>query len=156
MALRVRAGAARRTESDQPMDAVTQAQQELISEFRLFDNWLDRYQYIIDLGKRLPPFPDDCRNEAHRLHGCQSQVWLVANRQQGRLEFQAISDSAIVSGLIALLMRVYNGRTPHEILATNPDFIDEIGLDEHLSPTRSNGLHAMIDAIREHARACAV
>jgi cysteine desulfuration protein SufE len=136
------------------MSDIVQAQQELVEEFQLFDNWLDRYQYIIDLGKKLPEFPEELKIEAHRLHGCQSQVWLLATSREGRLEFRAISDSAIVSGLIAILMRVYSGRTPGDIVQTSPSFIAAIGLDEHLSPTRSNGLHAMIDAIKGSAAQC--
>jgi cysteine desulfuration protein SufE len=134
---------------------IIEAQAELIDEFRLFDNWLDRYEYLIDLGRKLPEFPAESKIEAYRLHGCQSQVWLTAEETDGLLTFQAISDSAIVSGLIAVLMRIYNHRSPAEIIATQPDFIDAIGLHEHLSPTRSNGLHAMIDAIMGHATRCA-
>jgi cysteine desulfuration protein SufE len=134
---------------------ISQSQEELIEEFQLFDNWLDRYQYLIDLGRKLPDFPAEWQTAENLLHGCQSQVWLNAQEQGGQLQFQAVSDSAIVSGLIALLLRVYSGRTPQEILVTQPDFIDAIGLHEHLSPTRSNGLHAMIDAIRGHAIRCA-
>jgi cysteine desulfuration protein SufE len=130
---------------------IGQAQADLIEEFELFDSWLDRYQYLIDLGRKLPEFPADWQIEEYKLHGCQSQVWLKAVEADGKLTFRAISDSAIVSGLIAVLMRVYSGRTASDILATPPDFIDAIGLHEHLSPTRSNGLHAMIDAIRRHA-----
>ena len=137
------------------MSTIEQTQLELVEEFQLFDNWMDRYQYIIDLGKKLPPFPPEWQTENYRLHGCQSQVWLKADRSTDRLDFHAISDSAIVSGLIAILMRVYSGRSPMEIVATPPDFIDAIGLHEHLSPTRSNGLHAMIDAIKGHAAQCA-
>ncbi len=137
------------------MSTIEQTQTELVDEFQLFDNWMDRYQYIIDLGKRLPPFPPEWQTEDFRLHGCQSQVWLKADWSTDRLDFHAISDSAIVSGLIAILMRVYSGRSPAEIVATPPDFIDAIGLHEHLSPTRSNGLHAMIDAIKGHAAQCA-
>lgn len=137
------------------MNDIETAQEELIDEFSLFDNWLDKYQYLIDLGRKLPEFPAAYRDEEHRLHGCQSQVWLKATERPDRLEFQAISDSAIVSGLIAVLMRVYSGRRPEEILATEPAFIHAIGLDEHLSPTRSNGLQAMLDAIRGHAARCA-
>jgi len=142
------------------MTSIEQAQAELIDEFQLFDNWLDKYQYLIDLGRKLPDFPEQYKIEEFRLHGCQSQVWLraIETSQPGSptvLEFEAISDSAIVSGLIAVLMRVYSGRTPQEIIDTAPDFIGAIGLDEHLSPTRSNGLHAMIDAIRGHAVRCA-
>lgn len=130
-------------------------QAELIDEFELFDNWLDRYQYLIDLGRKLPEFPAEWKTDAYLLHGCQSRVWIRAQPENGRLNFRAISDSAIVSGLIALLMRIYSGRTPQEILATPPDFIDAIGLHEHLSPTRSNGLHSMIEAIKGHAAQCA-
>ncbi|MGI9308172.1 MAG: SufE family protein [Gammaproteobacteria bacterium] len=136
------------------MSEIIHAQEELIEEFQLFDNWLDRYQYIIDLGKKLPAFPEELKIEEHRLHGCQSQVWLVASREGGLLRFRAISDSAIVSGLIAILMRVYSGRSPEDIVQTSPQFIKAIGLDEHLSPTRSNGLHAMIDAIKGSAARC--
>ncbi len=137
------------------MTDISEAQEELIEEFELFDNWLDRYQYLIDLGRKLPEFPEDQKVEANRLHGCQSQVWLTAELRDAQLKFQAISDSAIVSGLIAILMRVYSGRAPADIIATEPDFIAAIGLHEHLSPTRSNGLRAMIDAIKGHAARCA-
>jgi cysteine desulfuration protein SufE len=130
---------------------IGQVQDDLIEEFQLFDNWLDRYEYLIDLGRKLPEFPSDWKTEEYKLHGCQSQVWLKALEADGKLTFHAISDSAIVSGLIAVLIRVYSERNAEEILATPPDFIDAIGLHEHLSPTRSNGLHAMIDAIRGHA-----
>lgn len=134
--------------------SITEAQQELIGDFALFDNWVDRYQYIIDMGRQLPPFPEAEKTEAHKIQGCQSQVWLVTHVEGDRLAFQAVSDSAIVSGLIAILMRIYNGRRAQEILDTPPDFISAIGLDQHLSPTRSNGLHSMIGAIRRAAAAC--
>lgn len=137
------------------MSTIEQTQLELVEEFRFFDNWMERYQYIIDLGKKLPTFPPEWQTEDNRLRGCQSQVWLKASQSKDRLDFQAISDSAIVSGLIAILMRVYSGRAPVDIVTTTPDFIDAIGLREHLSPTRSNGLHAMIDAIKGHAAECA-
>jgi len=137
------------------MNEIQAAQDELIEDFRLFDNWMDRYQYIIDLGKELPAFPDESRTEANRIHGCQSQVWLRTECADGRLDFSAVSDSAIVSGLIAILMRVYSGKHSSEIIATSPDFIGAIGLDEHLSPTRSNGLNSMIAAIKSAAGACA-
>lgn len=144
---------------NQPLETrlpeIRAAQQELIDEFALFDNWVDRYQYIIDLGRQLPPFPEAARTEAHKIRGCQSQVWLVTRPEGGRLVFQAVSDSAIVSGLIAMLMRIYSGRQAREIRDTPPDFIGAIGLDQHLSPTRSNGLHAMLGAIRQAAAACA-
>jgi cysteine desulfuration protein SufE len=135
------------------MDEIRQAEAELVGEFQLFDNWVDRYQYIIDLGRQLPPFPDAARTEGNKIKGCQSQVWLVTRRVGDRLEFDAISDSAIVSGLIAILRRVYNGRRAADIAASRPDFIAGLGLDQHLSPTRSNGLHAMIGALRLAAAA---
>jgi cysteine desulfuration protein SufE len=135
--------------------SIADAERELVEEFALFDNWVDRYQYIIDLGRQLPPFPEGAKTEEHRIKGCQSQVWLVTKAVGDRLEFQAVSDSAIVSGLIAILMRIYSGRPGSEILATPPGFITAIGLDQHLSPTRSNGLHAMLGAIRKAAAACA-
>ena len=130
---------------------VRAAQEEIIEEFSLFDNWMDRYQYIIDLGRRLPTFPDELRSEENRIRGCQSQVWFVAEKKGDRLEFRAISDAAIVSGLIALLLRLYSGREPRDILDTPPDFVHALGLDSHLSPTRSTGLSSMLDAIRGYA-----
>jgi cysteine desulfuration protein SufE len=133
------------------MTEIEQAQQELIEEFKFFDNWVDRYQYIIDLGKKLPEFADEWRTEENRIHGCQSQVWLKTDQVGECLDFRAISDSAIVSGLIAILMRVYSGKPARDVAATPPDFIASIGLDEHLSPTRSNGLNAMIKVIKAAA-----
>lgn len=127
------------------------AQEELIADFALFDDWMDRYQYLIDLGRRLPDFPDALRTEENRIRGCQSQVWFVPQRKDGRLEFQAISDAAIVSGLIAILLRLYSGRKPQDILDTSPDFIQALDLESHLSPTRSNGLYSMLEAIRRFA-----
>lgn len=126
-------------------------QREIAEEFALFGDWSERYQYLIDLGRKLPPFPDDWRTEAHRLHGCQSMVWVVPEGDTERLHLQAASDSAIVSGLIALVLRVYNDRSADAILATEPDFIRAIGLGSHLSPTRSNGLAALLGKIREFA-----
>ncbi len=135
------------------MSDINTIQTELIEEFQMFDNWLDRYQYIIDLGKQLPELPDEYKTEDYKLHGCQSQVWLVSDIRDDKLTFQADSDSAIVSGLIALVMRVYSGQPPADILRTPPEFIKAIGLSEHLSPTRNNGLAAMIGKIREQAEA---
>jgi cysteine desulfuration protein SufE len=130
---------------------VRAAEQEIIDEFALFDDWMDRYQYLIDLGRRLPEFPDELRTEENRIRGCQSQVWFVADEQDGRLHFRAISDAAIVSGLIALLLRLYSGRKPEEIINTPPDFVTALQLESHLSPTRSNGLSSMLTAIRGFA-----
>lgn len=129
------------------------AHKELVEEFQVFDNWMDRYQYIIDLGKRLPEFPEEWKIEENRIHGCQSQVWFKLEKDYNydRLKFQATSDSAIVSGLIAILMRVYSDELLEDIASISLDFISELGLDQHLSPTRSNGLDLMIKAIRNAA-----
>ncbi len=130
---------------------VAAAQQELIEEFQFFDDWMDRYQYLIDLGRRLPEFPHEQRVDANKIRGCQSQVWFVANSNDGKLEFQAVSDAAIVSGLIAVLLRIYSGRRPRDILETPADFISALNLEAHLSPTRSTGLHSMLKAIHHFA-----
>lgn len=127
------------------------AQQVIAEEFEFFSDWTERYQYLIDLGRKLPTFEDEWRNDDNKVHGCQSQVWLVANGNAERMELRAISDSSIVSGLIALLLRVYSGRSASEILETEPRFIEAIGLAKHLSPTRSNGLAAMLAKIKQHA-----
>ena len=127
------------------------AQQELIEDFEMFEDWMDRYQYLIDMGRRLPDFPDDQRIEENRIRGCQSQVWFVPRELDGRLYFEAISDAAIVSGLIALLLRLYSGRKPQDILDTPPDFVTALELESHLSPTRSTGLSSMLTAIRRFA-----
>ena len=113
----------------------------------------ERYQYLIDLGRKLPPFPEDWKTDQHRLHGCQSLVWIVAEGDAGRLDFHSISDPAIVSGLVYLALRVYSGRSAQEIVATEPEYIGAIGLGKHLSPTRSNGLAALLAFMRDHARA---
>jgi cysteine desulfuration protein SufE len=133
------------------MNEVEQAQNELVEEFQFFDDWMDRYQYIIDLGRQLPVFPEEDRVEKNKINGCQSQVWFTAKKVDGRLQFQAISDAAIVSGLIALLLRVYSNRTPEEIVATPANFVSALQLQQHLSPTRSNGLSAMLQAIHGFA-----
>ena len=129
------------------------AQDAIADEFGFFSDWTERYQYLIDLGRKLAELPIEQRTEQNRVSGCQSQVWLVARGDADHLEFRAASDSAIVSGLIALLLRVYSGRSAAEILATEPRFVEAIGLAKHLSPTRSNGLASMLAMIREHARA---
>lgn len=128
------------------------AQAAIREEFAFFSDWAERYQYLIDLGRKLPEFPEEWKTEEHRLHGCQSMVWIVAEGDASRLDFRAISDSAIVSGLVYLALRVYSGRSAAEIAGTDADYIGEIGLAKHLSPTRSNGLAALLDFIRERAR----
>jgi cysteine desulfuration protein SufE len=135
---------------------IAEVQEELIEEFAFFDDWMDRYRYIIDLGRNLPDFPADKQTDAYKVRGCQSQVWFCAEPMVGgKLHFLATSDAHIVSGLIAILLRIYSDRTPEEILATKPDFVAAIGLDEHLSPTRNNGLHAMLTRIFAEAKAAA-
>ena len=130
---------------------VQAAQSELVEEFQFFDDWMDRYQYLIDMGRKLPEFPEADRIDANKIRGCQSQVWFVAKDNDGRLDFRAISDAAIVSGLIALLLRIYSGRRPQDILDSPPDFVTALQLEQHLSPTRSNGLSSMLKAIRTFA-----
>jgi len=128
-------------------------QTEIIETFDMFEDWLEKYQYIIDLGKQLQPMDDELKIDANILHGCQSQVWLVHNEQDGKLHFQANSDAAIVSGLIHLVMTIYSDKTPQQIIDTEPEFISQIGLSSHLSSTRSNGLNAMIQKIKATAKA---
>ena len=136
-----------------PLEATAEAAQSTIAdEFAFFNDWSERYQYLIDLGKKLPPLPDEYKTEQHRLLGCQSMVWIVPSGNRDRLDFQAISDSTIVSGLIYLALRVYSGRSAEEILATKPNYIDAVGLTKHLSPTRSNGLAALLQFIQNTAR----
>ena len=122
-------------------------------ELEVFDDWMDRYQYIIELGRKLPPFPDAWADDGHRVPGCQSRVWMEAAMRDGRLFFAGASDAAIVSGLVALLLRVYSGRTPAEIAATDPVFLKELGLLEALSTNRGNGIAAMARKVRERAAA---
>ncbi len=131
--------------------SAAQTQQDIAEEFAFFSDWSERYQYLIDLGKKLPAFPDIWKTEQNRVHGCQSMVWLVPGGDATNMHFEAISDSAIVSGLIALVLRVYSNRPAEEILATEPQFIATIGLAKHLSPTRANGLAAMLAKLKEHA-----
>ena len=132
---------------------IQSAQQDLVSEFNLFDDWMGRYEYLIDLGKQLEVFPEEWKNEDNKIHGCQSQVWIHSEMQDGRLHFYGTSDAAIVRGLIAVLFRVFNDRYPEDVLASKPDFISEIGFAQHLSPTRSNGLHAMLESVYARAKA---
>ena len=141
------------TENIFPLEpTAAEAQQAIKDEFAFFGDWSERYQYLIDLGRKLPAFPEQWKQEEHRLLGCQSLVWIVPQGDAQRLDFHAISDSAIVSGLIFLALRVYSGRSAAEILATEPNFIADIGLAKHLSPTRSNGLTALLAFIRDTAQ----
>jgi cysteine desulfuration protein SufE len=138
----------------EPQEATAaEAQAAIAEEFAFFGDWTERYQYLIDLGKQLPAFPDAQKNEENRIHGCQSMVWLIPSGNASRMYFEATSDSAIVAGLIALLLRVYSGRSAKEIVDTEPTYIQEIGLAKHLSPTRSNGLVAMLAKVKAYAAA---
>ena len=129
-----------------------EAQAAIADEFAFFGDWSERYQYLIDLGKKLPALPEADKVERNRIKGCQSLVWIVASGDAERLDFRATSDSTIVSGLVYLALRVYSGRGAEEILATEPDYIAAIGLSRHLSPTRSNGLAAVLRFIQDTAR----
>jgi cysteine desulfuration protein SufE len=120
-------------------------------ELDVFDDWMDRYQYIIELGRKLPPFPEEWANDAHRVPGCQSKVWMEAILRDGKMYFAGASDAAIVSGLVALLLRVYSGRPPEEIVATDAMFLKDLGLLEALSTNRGNGIAAMARKVREIA-----
>jgi cysteine desulfuration protein SufE len=128
------------------------SQAEIISDFEIFDDWLEKYQYIIDLGKDLDKLDDADKIEQNKLQGCQSQVWIIHELIDGKIIFKAESDAAIVSGLVALVLSIYSGKTPTEILATEPTFISQIGLDKHLSATRSNGLSSLLAKIQQVAK----
>jgi len=128
-------------------------QEQIIEEFSTFDEWLDKYNYLIELSGELPPIDEKHRTEQYLIRGCQSRVWLDAELRDGKIRFTADSDAIITKGIIALLIRVLNGRTPQEILDTEFYFIERIGLSENLSPTRSNGLLAMIKQMKIYALA---
>jgi len=123
----------------------------IAEDLGMFDDWMDRYQFIIEMGRKLPAFPSEWQDDAHRVPGCQSKVWMEAVERDGRLFFAGVSDAAIVSGLIALLLRVYSGRSAAEILATDPVFLKNLGLLEALSTNRGNGIAAMARAVRDVA-----
>ena len=132
-----------------------ETENEIISEFSMFDDWLDKYEYIIDLGKSLDSFPESSKTDEKLIKGCQSRVWLDWKTEDGKLYFQADSDAIITRGIISLLIRIYSGRTPEEILASDFSVVEKIGLKQNLSPTRANGLLSMIDTIRSAAEAAA-
>ena len=133
------------------MSTILEAENEIIEEFELFDDWMDKYNYIIELGKSLPLIDPQYKDEQHLIPGCQSQVWLHADFADGKLIFRADSDAIITKGIINLLIRVLSNRTPQEIADAPLAYIDQIGLKEHLSPTRSNGLMSMIEQIKRYA-----
>ena len=135
-----------------PMETTAaEAQKAIVEEFAFFSDWSERYQYLIDLGKKLPDLKLEWKTEEHRLTGCQSMVWIVPEGNQDKLVFNALSDSTIVSGLIFLALRVYSGRSAEEIMNTAPDYISQIGLAKHLSPTRSNGLKSLLQFVQQTA-----
>lgn len=133
---------------------INQTQDEIIEEFADLTDWMDRYAYIIELGQTLPEFPENDKTPQHLIEGCQSRVWITAKRESdGNIHFQADSDALIVKGIVSLLLRVLDHHTPDEILNADLYFIDKIGLSEHLSPTRSNGLVAMVKQMKNYALA---
>ncbi|UKK50807.1 SufE family protein [Prevotella sp. E13-17] len=132
---------------------INERQDEIIEEFSGFDDWMDKYQLLIDLGNEQEPLDEKYKTESNLIDGCQSRVWLQADYVDGKIHFQAESDALIVKGIVALLIRVLNDQTPQDILSADLYFIEEIGLKEHLSPTRSNGLLAMVKQARMYALA---
>lgn len=135
-------------------ETINTIQDNIIAEFSDFDDWMDRYALLIDLGNELPAFPEEERTEQNLIDGCQSKVWITASlTEAGTIHFQGDSDAILVKGIVALLLRVLSDHTPEEILAADLYFIDTIGLKEHLSPTRSNGLVAMLRQMRMYALA---
>ncbi|HIZ26045.1 SufE family protein [Barnesiella sp. An55] len=135
------------------MKSIDEIQDEIIDEFSVFDDWMDKYALLIELGNSLPPIEEKYKTNENLIEGCQSRVWLQADYRDGRIYFEAESDAIIVKGIVSLLVRVLSGRTPDEILNANLYFIERIGLTEHLSPTRSNGLLAMVKQMRMYALA---
>ena len=126
-------------------------QQEIIDEFEFYDSWMDKYQYLIDLGKDLEPLEEAEKNETNLVRGCQSQVWMIVSGHSDNVEVRANSDAAIVSGLIALVVRLYSNASAEEIVKTEPEFVEAIGLSQHLSPTRANGLASMLQRLKADA-----
>lgn len=135
------------------MKTINELQDEIIEEFSDFDDWMDKYQLLIDIGSEQPALPDEYKTEQNLIDGCQSRVWLQADLKDGIITFQAESDALIVKGIVALLIRVLSGHTPQEIMEADLYFIERIGLKEHLSPTRSNGLVAMLKQMKMYALA---
>lgn len=132
---------------------ITKIQQEIVEEFSFFDNWEDKYSYIIDLGKNIPLISDEFKTDQYLIEGCQSRVWLYAEHKNDRVYFYADSDAIITKGIIAILIRAFSGQSAEDILSSEVSFIDRIGLKEHLSPTRANGLVSMISQMKLYAQA---
>ena len=133
------------------MSTIESIQNEIVEEFSLFEDWMQRYEYMIELGKSLPLIYEKYKTEDHIIKGCQSKVWVHADLEEDLLKFRADSDAIITKGIIAILIRVFSNQHPKDILEANTDFIDKIGLKEHLSPTRANGLVSMIKQIKMYA-----
>lgn len=131
--------------------SLEESKQEIIEAFSIYDEWLDKYEYLIELGKNLQPYPEEKKTDEHLIKGCQSRVWLDAEEKEGKLFFSADSDAIITKGIISLLISVYSGRIPAEISADDFSFVEQIGLRENLTPTRANGLVSMISTIRQMA-----
>lgn len=131
--------------------SIKEAQKGIVEEFSLFNDWMEKYEYLIEIGKALAPFPQGQKREENLIAGCQSRVWLATEFQDGKLFFIADSDAVITKGIVSLLIKVFSGHTPQEILEADVAFIDQIGLKEHLSPTRANGLVSMIKQIKMYA-----
>ena len=135
------------------VQSIQETEDEIVEEFSLFDNWEDKYEYIIDLGKKLKPLEPEFKIDENKIKGCQSQVWLVADEQDGRIFFKADSDAVIVRGLVSMLIRVLSDHTPQEIIDAKLDFINKIGMTTHLAQTRSNGLLSMVKQMKNYALA---
>ena len=133
--------------------SIEEIEQEIIEEFSLFDSWDDKYEYIIDLGKKLKPLAPEYKIDENKIKGCQSQVWLIANENDGRIYFEADSDAVIVRGLVSMLIRVLSGHTPEDIINAKLDFINKIGMTTHLAQTRSNGLLSMVKQMKNYGLA---
>jgi cysteine desulfuration protein SufE len=130
---------------------IQERQKEIVEEFSIFEDWMDRYEYMIDLGKSLPLIEDQYKTDENIIKGCQSRVWVYGTMDNDKLDFTADSDAVITKGIIAILIRVFSGQKPEDIIGANTDFIDEIGLKEHLSPNRANGLVSMIKQMKMYA-----
>ena len=137
----------------QTVNTIEETEKEIVEEFALFDSWDDKYEYIIDMGKKLPPLEEEHKQDENKVRGCQSTVWLVADYKDGKVFYQADSDAVIVKGLISMLIRVLSGQSPDAIIGAQLDFIKEIGMMSHLAQTRSNGLVAMVKQMKNYALA---
>lgn len=135
------------------MSNIEERKEEIVDEFSMFDDWMQRYEYMIDLGKSLPLIDEEYKTDDNIIKGCQSRVWVKADYQDDKVVFKADSDAIITKGIVAILIRVFSGQKPEDIVRADTDFIDEIGLKEHLSPTRANGLVSMIKQLKAYALA---